>query len=582
MVALASGCGGGAEPAASPQAAHASTERVFAAVVPSVVAVLNDDQDVRDDEAKRTLRDLGLEGHAPKSVIDVSLRKEPTPHGTGFMIDGGFVLTAAHVVHSPTRLKLISRKGQHVEAEVVRIDEMRDVAVLKPKTPLVDVPPIGLMHEKAQVGHKIWALGHTGGGLWALSWGITEGVTSGVVELLGAELVVHDAAVYPGFSGGPVIMMDSSGAPKVVGVNHAILFTGGLTPIATISSASSVRDIEEVLAARPHPMEAQLSEFRKTRLKEEHADLFITNNISVHKDPHELTTAAIYGNTRVVEADDDVRIPVVAMLFGKQTGKHDIELRIVDPKENVVESEKRSYDIPMHERVGFVSADLHFAPKMPGRYEVLAFQGTKQIGHTDVWVEDPNDDKDLVNDADIDDVESGDPRVSVVVAASGNTDPLTLLGIRGGWSEWHYPRRVDFTWFARGSRGWSGTNVAISSYVLDEKGHVVGRGVGCIQPEIRPEVPWSCMGAGGTPLIQGPGSYDIVFAINDRPVAIWPMEAIVRDDGSAALESWVDRMKKQGTFQKKEPGLVAPQPPVPSPPPPPPASKGAQRQQKKQ
>jgi hypothetical protein len=166
--------------------------------------------------------------------------------------------------------------------------------------------------------------------------------------------------------------------------------------------------------------------------------------------------------------------------------------------------------------------------------------------------------------------------VSVVVAASGNTDPLTLLGIRGGWSEWHYPRRVDFTWFARGSRGWSGTNVAISSYVLDEKGHVVGRGVGCIQPEIRPEVPWSCMGAGGTPLIQGPGSYDIVFAINDRPVAVWPMEAIVRDDGSAAIESWVDQMKKQGTFQKKkEPGLQAPQPPVPSPPPPPPASKGA-------
>ena len=89
------GCGGSAEPASAPHATQSSTERVFAAVVPSVVAVLNDDQEVRDDEAKRTLRDLGLEGHAPKSVIDVSLRKEPTPHGTGFMIEGGLVLTAA-------------------------------------------------------------------------------------------------------------------------------------------------------------------------------------------------------------------------------------------------------------------------------------------------------------------------------------------------------------------------------------------------------------------------------------------------------------------------------------------------------
>ncbi len=567
-------CGGA--PVAAPHAEGSLTERVFSQVVPSVVAVLNDDGDMREDEARKTLHDMGLEGHSPKSVVDVSLRKEPTPHGTGFVIDGGFVLTAAHVVRTPTRLKVITRTGQSVPAEVVKLDEMRDVAVLKPKVPLLDVPPIGLMNEKAQVGRKIWALGHTGGGLWALSWGITEGVTSGVVELLGAELVVHDAAVYPGFSGGPVVMLDPSGTPRVVGVNHAILFTGGMTPIATISSASSVRDIREVLAGHPHPMEAQLSEFRKARLKDVHADLFVTNNLSVHKDPHQLTTAAIYGNTRVMEADDDVRVPIVGIVFGKEPGAHELELRIVDPREVVVLTEKKTYDLPMHERVGFVTADLHFAPKTPGRYEILAFQGKTQVGHTDIWVEDPNDDKDLVNDADIDDVEGGEPKVSVVVAASGNTDPLTLLGIRAGWSEWHYPRRVEFTWFARGSRGWSGTNVAISAYVLDEKGKIVGRGVGCIQPEIRPELPWSCMGAGGTPLIAGPGSYDVIFAINDRPVAVWPMEAVQRSDAQGGLESWMEQMKKQGTFRKKEDAPPTPEPkvtPKPTPTPPKPAQK---------
>jgi S1-C subfamily serine protease len=562
-VSALAGCG---QPAAAPRVEGSLTERVFADVVPSVVAVLNDDGDMREDEAKRTLHDMGVAGHSPKSVVDVSLRKEPTPHGTGFLIEGGLVLTAAHVVRTPTRIKVITRTGQSVAAEVVKLDEMRDVAVLRPKVPLLDVPPIDLMDEKAQVGHKIWALGHTGGGMWALSWGITEGVTSGVVELLGAELVVHDAAVYPGFSGGPVVMLDANHKPRVVGVNHAILFTGGMTPIATISSASSVKDIRAVLAGQPHPMEAQLADFRKSRLKDVHADLFVTNNLSVHKDPHQLTTAAIYGNTRVVEADADVRIPVVGIVFGKEPGAHELEFRVVDPKEVTVLTEKKTYDLPMHERVGFVTADLHFAPKSAGRYEILAFQGKTQVGHTDIWVEDPNDDKDLVNDNDIDDVEGGEPKVSVVVAASGNTDPLTLLGIRAGWSEWHYPRRVEFTWFARGSRGWIGTNVAISAYVLDEQGHIVGRGVGCIQPEIRPEVPWSCMGAGGTPLISGPGSYDVVFAINDRPVALWPMEAIVRTDGSGGLEQWVDQLKKQGTFRKKEDPKPEPQiVPTPTP-----------------
>src|SRR6185436_18023878 len=84
--------------------AYEPTHVVFDKVVPSIVAVLNDDQDLREDEVKRAMKALGV-GHAPKTVVDVSLRKEPTPHGTGFMIDGGLVLTAAHVIQTPDRLK---------------------------------------------------------------------------------------------------------------------------------------------------------------------------------------------------------------------------------------------------------------------------------------------------------------------------------------------------------------------------------------------------------------------------------------------------------------------------------------------
>src|SRR5690606_9607346 len=127
-----------------------------------------------------------------------------------------------------------------------------------------------------------------------------------------------------------------------------------------------------------------------------------------------------------------------------------------------------------------------------------------------------------IDDEDVDDAEDGEPRVDVVVASYGREDPFALSGIRSGWVEWRYPRRVDFTWYARGSRGWSGTNVAITAFVLDENGKIVGRGVGCLRPEMRPERTWQCSGTGGTPLVAREGKYDVVFTLNDRPIAVWP------------------------------------------------------------
>jgi hypothetical protein len=116
--------------------------------------------------------------------------------------------------------------------------------------------------------------------------------------------------------------------------------------------------------------------------------------------------------------------------------------------------------------------------------------------------------------------------------------------------------------------------VAISSFVLDDKGAIVGRGVGCIRPEVRPEHPFNCMGQGGTPLLSQAGRYDIVFAINDRPVATWPMEAILRTDGGqGALEKWLDDAKKRGQRPHshggdgiKTPQLTPPVVPAPTPP----------------
>lgn len=558
---------GGTPPARVAEAPGSSTQAVFEVVVPSVVAVLNDDDAIRAEEAKAAMREMGVEAHAPKTVIDVSLRKEPMPHGTGFVVEGGLVVTAAHVIHSPERLKLTTRTGQTVDADLVHIDEVRDVAILQPKTPLKGAVPIKLAEQNPPPGKRVWALGHTGNGLWALSWGISEGIASGIVDLLGAKLLLFDAPVYPGFSGGPVVTLDPNGKPAVVGVNHAILFLGGSlgTTVATISSASSVPDIKDAIAKKPAAIESTLAAYAKTKATEARAELFITRNLSVHRDPHMLTTAAISGNERTIEAgsDDIARVPVVSMLFGLPKGSLDVTFELEDPDDVVVERLTKRVKVGDHDRVAFATADFRFDPKVAGRYDVVARSGGKIIGRTDVWIEDPDDDDQPVDDDDQDDDDEG-PHVDVVVATYGHDDPLSLSGIRSGWVEWRYPRRVAFNWFARGSRGWSGTNVAISAFVLDEGGKIVGRGVGCMRSEVRPEKPWSCAGQGGTPLLTREGRYDVVFAMNDRPIAIWPMEAMVRmPSGTSALDKWVSELKKQHQI-KHHKGAPAPAP-VPAP-----------------
>jgi S1-C subfamily serine protease len=533
-----------------------ATQQVFDRVSPSVVAIVNDDHAIRDEVARRAVRVAGRDTRMPKKVVDVSVRKEPMPHGTGFVVDAGdgttIVLTAAHVIRSPDTLKLTTKSGQTTPAELFHIDEVRDVALLRPRTPLKDVTPLRLAIDSPSPGQRVWALGHTGAGLWALAWGVSEGITSGTVDMLGAKLLLFDAPVYPGFSGGPVVMLDPrDGKPSVVGVNHAILFAGGIGPYASISSASAAADIRDAMARKPPAIEPKLAAFAKAKASELRAEVFISKNLAVHKDPTTLTTASIEGNEHTIAAGPDgARVPAVAMLFGLPPGDHIVELEIEGPDEKVLQTTSRLITVAPHDRVAFATSDFRIEPKVSGRYHVHAKLKDKQVGHTDVWIEDPDrDDEASDNSSDAEDLL--EPQVDVIVASQGREDPFALSGIRAGWVEYRYPRRVELTWWARGTRGWSGTNVAISSFVLDATGKIVGRGVGCVRPELRPEKDWQCAGGGGDPLIATTGRYDIVFTLNERPIAMWPMEALARQ--TSAIDDWMHRQRESKPLKTRTP-----------------------------
>jgi S1-C subfamily serine protease len=566
-------------PPPSPPPPPPTAADIYRAISPSVVAILNDDHADRQAEAKEVEASLGDELRAPKHVIDVSAHKAENPHGTGFAIEGGDIVTAAHVILRPDRLKVITRGGQTVDADVDKIDQIRDIALLRPRTPLEGVPPLAIDARPVTVGEPLWAMGHTGYGYWALSWGVSQGIASGTIDIFGARLVLFDTHIYPGFSGGPLVTVDGEGKPRVVGVNHAS-FKIRSTEIFSAVAASELR---AVIAGQVHPLQPALASYAKEQRGRVWADLFITEGIAVSRDAIGQPVAHIVGNARSLDADvGDTRVPCAAMLFGLGKGVQAVEFELRDPADQVVASEARFVRVAEDQRVAFASTGLHFTPKTHGKYSVLVKHEGKEIGRTFVHLNLESDDDELVEEDDTDSVDDGQPDVDVIVAQHGSDDPLFLQGIRAAWEERSYPRRVDFSWLARGTRGWSGTNVIVTAFTLDETGNIVGRSDGCILWELRPEKPWSCVGTvadGDQPLAGAKGRYDIVFTVNDRPVAWWPMEAALRGDPSpgSGLSRWlreVERVRARGhrtlkaDERKNVPVAPAAHPAKPAPKPP--------------
>jgi S1-C subfamily serine protease len=535
------GCRGSAYPE------RPSAMAIFDQVAPSVVAITNDDSADREEEARDLEKSMGDDAKAPRHVVDVSMRKQTDPDGTGFMIEGGFIVTAAHVVDRPDRLKITTRAGKTVEATLERIDEVRDIALLKAKVALPEVPPIGIEDSDVPVGEPLWAMGHTGRGYWNLAWGMSEGIASGVVDVAGARLILFDTAVYPGFSGGPVVSY-RHGEPRVAGINHAILYTTALfsTPVFSGVAASELKDF---VAGKKTATEGRIATYAKEQRQHAFAQLFITDKLSVQKAPSGEQIAYLKGDTRAMDVRNEARIPCVAMLFGLGQGPNTVTFQIKAPKGGIVATQAEKIEIGIGERVHFHSTQLVFTPKEEGRHVLEVLVGTKSIGRAAIMLEVQGVDEGLHDHEANVASDDGDPDVDLVVAQGAESEPtLSLAGIRSAWVEKSLPRRVEYTFFARGSRGWSGRNVLITAYLVDDDGKIVGTSFGCLENEIRPEHTWTCTAVANrnSPLLAKAGTYDVVLALNGKPVAWWPMDAREKKGAPSIqdMERWLDQVRK--------------------------------------
>ncbi len=171
--------------------------------------------------------------------------------GSGFFIEHmgqKYVLTNNHVVEGATRIEVVPSERDPLPAEVVGADPELDVAVLRVKGNVEDIPvaPLG-DSDAVEVGDWVVAIGNP--------FGLAHTVTAGIVSYLHRDIprpgggsnfrnmIQTDAAINPGNSGGPLV----NARGEVIGINTAIQTTGLSPSFLGIGFATPINPVRRVL-----------------------------------------------------------------------------------------------------------------------------------------------------------------------------------------------------------------------------------------------------------------------------------------------------------------------------------------------
>ena len=165
-----------------------------------------------------------------QSVVRVRSRRG---FGSGVIwSQDGYILTCSHVVGRAPTVEVGLRDGVRVEARVIGHDPFADMALLKVDRTGLKSIELG-DSDATEVGQLVFA--------FANPFGRTASTTSGIVTTAkaslgwgagsGEDVIVTDAPLNPGYSGGPLV--EASG--KMIGLNVAYANARGISiPINTI------------------------------------------------------------------------------------------------------------------------------------------------------------------------------------------------------------------------------------------------------------------------------------------------------------------------------------------------------------
>lgn len=162
-----------------------------------------------------TIETAALEeaGWSVVQVVGAAQACNYTSEGSGFVVDGGLVVTNAHVVAGVSTPTLLSRDGQAVTGDVVYYDAERDIAIIS--APDLALAPLTVNGAEVASDTEVAFMGYPGGGPFTSRAAIVQGlgytqtINSQTGETNPSRLVYQLAAqIQQGNSGGPVLTED--------------------------------------------------------------------------------------------------------------------------------------------------------------------------------------------------------------------------------------------------------------------------------------------------------------------------------------------------------------------------------------
>lgn len=128
--------------------------------------------------------------------------------GTGFVLKSGVIVTNYHVI-ADARFLTITDDDWSYDAEIVGVDPMLDIAVLKSPMSVLQERGIELAApDSLRVGQKVFPIGYPRG----FGKSISEGIVTGLGRVLAdtthswlSPMIQTDATINPGNSGGPLL-----------------------------------------------------------------------------------------------------------------------------------------------------------------------------------------------------------------------------------------------------------------------------------------------------------------------------------------------------------------------------------------
>ncbi|MGO9115412.1 MAG: tetratricopeptide repeat protein [Thermoguttaceae bacterium] len=203
----------------------------------------SDDSNPEPDSPRPDLADLSaLQHKAIPALVTIYRGRD---RGSGFVIEGGLVVTACHVASPGQKATVVFQDGERaLVVEYVTSDATRDLAVLRTESKR-DRQPLRLAASLPAIGAQVAAFKPGGGELKGSVMGI------GKSEILGqatqCDMLRTTLNAVPGWSGGPVVNLEG----EVVGINSRLdgsIFEAHGLKISTGSAAVPVTVLEELLA----------------------------------------------------------------------------------------------------------------------------------------------------------------------------------------------------------------------------------------------------------------------------------------------------------------------------------------------